>query len=83
MATVTAFVCNGTTSIRTVNLATDQYGTCQSGQGQWKTFEVVEPFNPANLNSAELSGGYGAGFVVMAIGLVIAWSAKQVVRAIK
>lgn len=83
MPTVTAFVCNGSTGIRTVSLATDQYGTCQNGQGSWRQVEIVEPFNPASLNAPELAGAYTSGFVVMATGLVIAWSAKMIVRAIK
>lgn len=83
MASVTAFVCNGTTSVRTVTLATDQYGTCANGQGQWRQIEIYEPFDPASLNTAQMGQAYAAAFVVMATGLVIIWSAKMIIKAIK
>lgn len=83
MATVTVFTCNGATSVNTVALSTQQYGTCQNGQGSWKLVQIQEPFDPSTLNSAQLASAYGAAFVVMATGLVIIWSAKMIIKAIK
>jgi hypothetical protein len=58
-------------------------GSCASGQGSWQNVVIADAFDPMALSGDELSGAFGAGFVVLATGLVIAWAAKQIVLAIK
>lgn len=84
MATVTLFVCpSGATHVRTVALASDQYATCDNGQGSWQQVVIAEPFDPATLSQPELAGAFSAGFIVMATGLVIVWSARQIIRSVR
>ena len=84
MATVAVFVCPGAAQYRdNLPLSTHQVGSCASGQGSWQSVTLAEPFDPATLNSAELSGAFGAGFVVMGTGLAIAWAGRQIIQAIR
>lgn len=79
MATLSVYVCPGANQTVDANGA----GACTAGQGAWQSVTLAEPFDPSMLNSSELAGAFGAGFVVMATGLVMVWAAKQVMRAIR
>lgn len=85
MAQAYSFDCSGGGSpqVATVGIgssATDVLG-CASGQLVQVT---VEPdFSVSALNTGDLAGAFGAGFSVMATGLVIAWAARFIVQAIR
>lgn len=87
MATVTVFVCNGGggTTIPNVTLTdTRPVPHCASG-GAWQTVTYAEAaggFDPADLDPSELAAAFGAGFIVMGTGLVLAWALRAVLRAI-
>lgn len=84
MATVSVFVCPGAAQhLRTVTLSTEQYATCNSGQGAWTSVQLQEPFDPATLNSSELGAAFGAGFTVMGTALAITWAARQLISALR
>jgi hypothetical protein len=84
MASVSVFVCpGGNQTTATILVPSGRYPVCTGGQGGWQQVELAEPFDPAMLSQSELAGAFSAGFIVMATGLVIVWSAKQVMRAIR
>lgn len=84
MATVSVWTCpGGAQEVRTVALSSDQYPTCDSGQGQWQSVVLAEPFDPSSLNADDLGAAFAAGFIVMGTGLVIVWCARYVLQAIR
>lgn len=79
MAAVTVYTCPGSQQAVT----SDGVPACMAGAGQWQAVTLAEPFDPSQLNGAELSGAFGAGFTVLGTGLVIAWAARALVDAIR
>lgn len=75
MSTLSLFVCSPA--------GQNSDGTCASGQGSWQNVVIADAFDPMALSAEELSGAFGAGFLVLGTGLVIAWAAKQIVKAIQ
>lgn len=82
MPAATVFVCPPE-SVTTVATLADDMPACATGQGEWKTVLLAEPFDPASLNSPELAGAFGAGFTVLGTGLAIAWAARMLVAAVR
>ena len=79
------FVCAGAASIGT-NLDGSQSPTCEAGQGRFATaaeLMTAEPFDPASLNPADIYSAFGAGFIVMGTGLVLAMGVRFVVNMVK
>ena len=79
MASVSVYTCPG------ANQSVDASGApiCTGGVGQWQQVTLQEPFDPSSLDSGELGAAFGAGFVVVATGCVIAWGARQLIGAIR
>lgn len=82
MPAINVFACSEGGSQNTVTLSTAKYPTCPDGNGQWQAISVSEPFSISDLNPSDLAGAYGAGFVVMATGIVIGQACKAIWRAI-
>lgn len=84
MTAATVFVCPPEhVRVEGVLLAGYERPTCDAGEGEWQTVLLAQPFDPSQLNSAELGGAFGAGFVVMGTGLAIAWAARMIVQSIR
>lgn len=83
MTTLSVFVCPSGAQFVATDASGNQYASCAAGQGAYQNVDVDEAFDPSTLDSSALAGAFGAGFTVMATGLVIAWAAKQLVRAIR
>lgn len=86
MPTVTVFVCaSGGTTIPNVTLTdTRQVPHCPSG-GTWQAITYAEPmgqFDPSQLEPAQLAAAFGAGFVTLGTGLLLAWAVRLIVGAI-
>lgn len=82
MPSATVFVCPPE-FVSTVQSGATDLPACATGEGQWQTVLLAEPFDPSTLNSAELAGAFGAGFVVLGTGLAIAWAARILVSAVR
>lgn len=82
MARVWVYQCSEGRVVYTVTLSQNQYGACQNGKGSWIEVDTQAPFSISDLNPAHLAGAYGAGFVVMATGVVIGQACKAIFRAI-
>lgn len=82
MASVTVWVCTNNPGTYTPALTSYKVPTCGDA-GSWQQVQLQEPFDPSSLDSGDLAAALSAGFTVMATGLVIAWAARQVVRAIR
>lgn len=82
MPATTVFVCPPE-FVTTVPSGGTDLPACATGEGQWQTVLLAEPFDPATLNSAELAAAFGAGFVVLGTGLAIAWAARFFIAAIR
>ena len=79
MATVTVFVCpQSQTQITAVGLSGRYTGTCSNGQGAWQSVTIAEPFDPATIDPVVASEAFGAGFVLIATCLVIAWPIRAI-----
>ncbi|NKF24581.1 hypothetical protein [Solimonas marina] len=83
MTTVAMFVCPSSSLSVAQDGNGNEFAVCAQGEGAVQNVVVAEPFDPAELNSDELSQALAAGFVVMATGLAVVWAAKQVMRAIR
>lgn len=56
--------------------------SCTNNAGAWQQVELQEAFDPSTLNSDELAGAFGAGWVVYGSIMAAMWGAKAVFRAI-
>lgn len=90
MPTVVVFVCpggNGTTIANTSGqLINDgrQVPHCPSG-GTWQTVELGGNVSVGDqpLDHAQLAEAFGAGFVILGIGLVMAFAVRLIVRSVR
>jgi hypothetical protein len=80
MSTVSVYVCPGAN--QTVDPLTGA-PECTGGAGSWQQVTLVDPFDPATLNTSDLAGAYGAGFVVMGSGMAVVLGAAFVLNAIR
>lgn len=55
--------------------------TCASMQGQWVDFRP--PFDPSSIDPAVAGAAFGAGFVLVAMGLLLSIPIRLIVRAIR
>jgi len=83
MATVSVFTCPTGQQYTATDSYGNTYASCTVGQGVWEQVTLEEPFDPSTLNSAELSGSFFSGFIVLGTGLAIVWAARQVINAIR
>lgn len=84
MTAATVFVCPPeSVGIEKPILSSIERPTCAADEGQWQTVLLAEPFDPSQLQSSELAGAFGAGFLVMGTGLAIAWAARILVAAVR
>lgn len=90
MAQAYVFVCqtqNGTTINNGIGLAADarQVPHCP-GTGTWQTITYAEPagaFNPADLDPATLAQAFGSGFVVVSVGLLLAFALRLIIHMVR
>lgn len=88
MATVTYHVyrCEG---VRGEYVPLGQSGTvatCSTASGGtkgWVALQYVEPFDPSQLDSAELGNAFGAGFLIMSTGLLASFGIRIIIKAVK
>lgn len=78
------YACDAQSAGQGLTASGDHYPTCSTG-GQWLEIGAFHPpaFDPSALDPVALSAAFGAGFTVLATGLVIAWSCRIVVEAIR
>ena len=83
MATITVATCPGASAGIETTASGNDVAVCATGQLSYQNVVIAEPFDPSTLNSEELGGAFGAGFVVMGIGLCITWGAKHLLRTVR
>jgi len=78
------YACDAQSAGQGLTASGDHYPTCETG-GQWLDISSLQHpvFDPAALDPVALSAAFGAGFTVLATGLVIAWSCRIVVLSIR
>lgn len=92
MSTAYVFICPGQNGITIANAPSGSLGGggdsrlvphCPSG-GSWQLItyaDPVAPFDPAQIDPAELGAAFAAGFIVVATGLLISWPIRLVIKA--
>jgi hypothetical protein len=80
---LSVFVCPGGAEQIGTDGSGNQYASCTSGQGSYQNVVIETPWDPSQLNEAELASAFSAGFVVMGVGLVMIGAAKSVLKAFK
>ena len=83
MAVYIVWTCtNGGTTA--AELGGAQRPTCPAGNGSYQAIQTAgEPFDIETLNPDDLAAAFGAGFTVMATGLVIVQAARALLSAFK
>lgn len=76
------YVCPQGSQSTTASLG-NETARCVTGRGAWVEYRPSEAFDPATLDVPGLGQAWGAGFTVMGVGLVIAWSFRAVLEALK
>lgn len=56
---------------------------CNPGKGSWVELEYIQPFDPSQLNPADLGATFAVGFVVVATAVLISIPVRVIVRAVK
>lgn len=82
MATLSVFVCPGGSQVLLTDPSGAQYPGCATGQGSYQQVDVAESFDPSQLDGGELAGAFGAGFIVVGVGLCIAWACRLVFKSV-
>lgn len=84
MPAAIVWTCNQGGATANENLmGTVQRPTCPQGEGSYQAIVVSEPFDVADLNPADLSAAFGAGFTVVGIACLIAIPVRAIVRAVR
>lgn len=56
---------------------------CPVGSGAWVELEYVQPFDPSQLNPADLGATFSVGFVVVATALLVSIPVRIIVKAVR
>ena len=83
MPAVIVLTCSEGGSQAAVPLTTNSEPRCPTGNGSWQAITVSEEFDIADMTGEELMEAWGAGFTVMATGLVIVLACRALLRAIR
>lgn len=78
------FTCtDGQQGIRNPGVS-DPYPTCASG-GAWLEVDIsaYEGFDPSSIDGGHATAAFGAGFVIVGTGMVLAFAVKVIVNAVR